>query len=333
MNIVMINPAHPSTPHISAVRAWRFSQELAHRGHRVMLLTGSSGSRASAEAPLTAHDWRHPFVEACALTPVQDVIPQASGAIRRATTAVRLLRHGGRQGGWVREAVRAAAQSRQTFRPDVVWCTCGMLESAFAAKQIAAEAGRPWVLDIKDNWESLVPRGLRHLMARRIRGWAAMTANSEFTANLATKGQATTPAVIYSGVEPDFFVSSRDAQEPPARFSINVIGSVYFADKLGSCLEGLRAWWEGVALNQRPLVSITYLGADVEIVKSVASRHWPQMPLQVPGYVPAPEMARLCKAAAANTYIANPTTFHHKLLELLASGRPVIAFPCEMPES
>lgn len=160
-----------------------------------------------------------------------------------------------------------------------------------------------------------------------------MTANSQFTSDLASKGLGAAPTVVYSGVEPDFFFSGTDSPETPVRFSLNVIGSVYFPDKLGSFFEGVRAWFDSLSAEQRQQVTITYLGGDAEIVRSVAASHWPQMPLQAPGYVPVAEMARFCKAAAANAYIANPTTFHHKLLELLACGRPVIAFPSEMAES
>ena len=147
------------------------------------------------------------------------------------------------------------------------------------------------------------------------------------------KWQRTTPSVIYSGIEPEFFSSGSGDEDRPARFSVNLIGSLYFPDKLGDCLEGFKAWFESLALDQQRLVTINYLGADVELMTATASRHWPQMPLHVPGYLHVTAMARLCKAAAANAYIANATTFHHKLLELLACGRPVIAFPSERLES
>jgi hypothetical protein len=334
MNILMINPTHPATPHISAVRAWRFSQELSRRGHRVMLLTGTpADAETAAIEPLLSHDWSQPFVLVCGLTPFEGVTSTRNRVMRRARTAVRMLRHGGRQGAWVRDAVRAVGQARQAFAPDVVWCTCGMLESAFAARRIAAQARCPWVLDVKDNWESLVPKGIRHLMTWRIRGWTAMTANARLNSDLATKWQGTTPSVIYSGVELDFFPSPDEAHARPLEFSVNLVGSIYSSDKLGRCFEGLGAWFEHLAEDQRSRVTLRYIGGDAEHVAAAARRHLPQVALHLPGYLPVGEMARLCKAAAANIYIANPSTFHHKLLELLACGRTVIAFPSERQES
>ena len=70
---------------------------------------------------------------------------------------------------------------------------------------LAKAFGCPWVLDIKDNWELYVPSGLRRLMAWRTRGWAAVTANAEFTARKANIWQRSDAAIIYSGVDDVFF--------------------------------------------------------------------------------------------------------------------------------
>jgi hypothetical protein len=44
-------------------------------------------------------------------------------------------------------------------------------------------------------------------------------------------------------------------------------------------------------------------------------------------------MARLCQHALANIYVFLGRTFHHKLFELLACRRPVIAYGGELRES
>ena len=199
MNVLMVNPVHPSTPHISAVRAWRFAEELAHRGHRVVLLTAHRADGGADQGPPTDnHDWHEPLV--LSFAGVNRKVPSVSPPrpLRRAATAVRLFRDGGRNGAWVRASVAGVTRSHAGFKPDVVWCTFGTMEGVFAAKQIAKVTGCPWVLDVKDNWELYVPRGMRRLMAWRIKGWSAITANAESTAYVAAKWHDASPAVIYS---------------------------------------------------------------------------------------------------------------------------------------
>ena len=134
MNILMINPVHPSVPHISGVRAWRFSQELAKRGHRVVLLTARhEGQTGDDTSIVDTGDWREPVVLACgAAAREESAVQPMKGLPGRLATAMRMLRHGGRGGAWVQEAVRTALRSRSAFEPNVVWCTFGMLESVFA---------------------------------------------------------------------------------------------------------------------------------------------------------------------------------------------------------
>ena len=55
--------------------------------------------------------------------------------------------------------------------------------------------------------------------------------------------------------------------------------------------------------------------------------------VKVNSYLPLSELAALCRSASVNVYIRNPAGFHHKLLELLACGPPVVAFPGETDES
>ena len=48
---------------------------------------------------------------------------------------------------------------------------------------------------------------------------------------------------------------------------------------------------------------------------------------------PIEELARRAAQSFANCYLWAPFGFHHKLLELLVAGRPVLAFPGEHAES
>lgn len=332
MNILLLNPTHPATPHISGVRAWRFAQELARLGHRAVLLTGDPPDGAAPTGPWASHDWSGPWIACCG-----PLVPDGPGAgpaiVRRAATAARVLRHGGRNGAWAEAAVRAAFRLRPSFDPDVIWCTVGRLEAAIATRRIATRMRRPWVLDVKDYWESVVPAGLRRLVSWRLRGCAAVTANARLTADLATRWLAMDATVIYSGVDDEFLRPAEAGIEPPAEFAVNLVGGTYFPDRLAQWCEGVGRWVDRLTPEQRQHLAFTYIGAEVDQVAGAVAARLPGLRWRYPGYVPMAEMAWLCRGAAVNAYIAHPATFHHKLLELLACGRPVMAFPEERLES
>jgi len=335
MNILMINPVHPATPHISAVRAWRFASELAVLGHKVILLTAAQQGQHPASSELIAdHDWKQVFIVACATSNKE---AEEAGALpkylRMLLTAWKMLKYGGRNRIWADNAMRAAHNLNKNFSPDVIWCTFGMLEAVFAAKNIAASTGCPWVLDIKDNWELYIPRGLRRLIAWRTRGWAAVTANARFTAGKARLWQKTEARVIYSGVDEVFFQRKPTSDLGPTPFYVNLVGGIYFADRLEDFLQGIEAWSKSLSHEQRTQIKIRYLGSNGQIFNAAASRCLTAIEFETMGYVDVNRMAGLCQNAAINAYIAHPGTFHHKLLELLACGRPLMAYPAETEES
>lgn len=328
----MINPTHPDTPHISAVRAWRFAQELARLGHRVVLLTATRNNAIPTLEVDPHYDWRQPCVLACAAVPhATSPGPRWLRPVHRARTALHMLKYGGEAKDWLRAAVRAGSNLPEECRPDVVWCTFGKMEAVFAARRIARALRVPWVLDVKDNWELYVPRGLRQLMVWRTRGFAAVTSNARFTQRMTQRWQRANARVIYSGVEDCFL--ARDRCKPAGRFEINLVGGVYFADALRTLLTGIAAWYRTLADAQRAQVRFRYLGAQGELVQRMAAEAVPGLVPELCGYVSAETMARLCRCAAVNTYTAHPGAFHHKLLELLACGRPVLACPSETEES
>ena len=83
--------------------------------------------------------------------------------------------------------MKATDALADAFQPDIVWTTFGSLEAVLVAKRAAARRRCPWVLDIKDNPEVFIPAGLRKVMAWRTRGCAALTANAQFTADVAAQ--------------------------------------------------------------------------------------------------------------------------------------------------
>lgn len=337
MNLLLVNPIHPSTPHISGVRAWRFACELASMGHHVVLLTGSrqdSDSHGALSNPET-HDWRQPLVLDSAV--FAEMAPSGrSGGLRKIRTLWQMLRHGGYHSAWSNAAVKAVERHASVFRPQVIWATIGKMESAFVARRLSRTLGVPWVLDLKDSWELYVPAPLRLAMARRVSGWKAVTANAESTGADARRWHRAEPRVVYSGVDNAFF-PTEPTQVPVGgagdRFVINIVGSLYFSDRLQEVLLGIGRWSSGLSLAERERVQLCYFGGDTKMFEQAVQLNPPMVSTRAEGYIPVEEMASAARAAAVNIYISHDGNFHHKLLELLACGRPVMAFPSECDES
>ena len=327
MKLAVVTTVHPATPHISAMRTWRFAQALAARGHQPVLICAGPavGTAAPVRRPEPArHDWSRPLVLEVPAAPVRWT--------GRAFTLVRLLVDGGNLAPWTRAAVAAARGLIQDFRPDLVWTTFGRLEAVIAGRRIARVAGCPWVLDLKDNWELYVPAPLRRAMVRRISGWAALTANAEFNRDLARRGLGGEATVVYSGVDAAFLARAGHL-DPGAGFAINLVGSLYDPRWLAVLLAGVRRWAAALAPEARRELRLVYLGADQRAFAAGLVRQPPGIAAASTGWVAVADLARACRGAGVNAYLFHPGTFHHKLLELLACGRPVLAVPGERAES
>jgi len=335
VRLLFVNPTHPFTPHISGTRAWRFAEELAKSGHQVVLLCATLNHNHTADdGGIEDHDWRKPFVLACDPDGTNRVGNAVlSAPVRKAVTVWSLLLHGGTMRRWATMADTAARRLFDRFRPDVVWATFGRMEAVFVARRVAYAVRCPWVLDIKDNWELYVPAGLRRMLVARTKGWAALTANSCFTQEKARIWQGTEATVIYSGVDPAFFADHTLGCRDSDLFCINLVGGLYYREKLVDFVGGLKQWADSLASDERNKIQLRYLGGDRELFQEVASVGNLAIDVTTTGYIPVYEMAQHCRCCALNVYIAHGSGFHHKLLELLACGRPVIAYPTELEES
>jgi len=315
MDILLVNGTHPATPHISGVRAGRFADELAKLGHRCVLICPAPQGRSPApRAPLGQHDWSAPYI-----SEVDDPAPAQSAG---PATLISLIRHGGRRAGF-RHAVLAAGRALGTeFRPQVGWGTFGTLEGVVALRTLAREQNFPWIFDDKDNPDIYVPRLARAPLAWRLRGYAALHGNSALHAAAAERWLGGTAEVVYSGVDDCFFPTG--AARPDRRY-LTLIGSLYYREVVAEIVDAVADY---NTTSGRPPLDIVHLGTQgawLENDRGVA--------VEAPGYVSAEEMAALCHNAVANLYVFLGRTFHHKLFELLACRRPVIAYGGELPES
>jgi glycosyltransferase involved in cell wall biosynthesis len=207
------------------------------------------------------------------------------------------------------------------------------MESVLLARRVARVWRCPWVLDIKDNWELYVPYGMRRVMAYRSRGWKAITANSRFTQEKARTWQRTDATVIYSGVDHAFIEAGRSTERDNRTFRLALVGSLYSRDAVSRLLIGLRQWINALAPQERRSVSLHYYGSDHRLLSEAITASAVKLAVDVAGHQRAPELARSCSLAAVNLYVSHSGGFHSKLLELLACGKPVVAFPREGQES
>src|ERR1700710_2662710 len=198
MKVLLVNGTHPDTPHISGVRAARFADELAKLGHRcVLICPPPAGRSAVPPAPLAAHDWSRPYISEIAEAPAV--------ARGRLSTGWSMLRHGGLRNTLRRHVVARGREVANAFRPDVGWSTFSALEGVVALRQLAREIGFPWLFDVKDNADLYLPRSVRPLLAWRLRGFAALQANSKLHADAARSWLGQDAEVVYSGVDDCFF--------------------------------------------------------------------------------------------------------------------------------
>ncbi|WP_066823955.1 glycosyltransferase [Sphingomonas mali] len=317
MDILLINGTHPAAPHISGVRAGRFAAELARMGHRCVLICPPvPGANAALLPSVPAHDWSEPLI-------IEADHPGMTRGGNKIATFVNLLRYGGRCTAFQRSVVARGRALAADFRPNVGWATFGSLEAVTALRTLAREQRFQWIFDNKDNPEIFIPRAARLPLAWRLRGYAALQANSVLHADAAQRWLGDTAEVIYSGVDACFF-EPHAAPKHPQRY-VTLVGSLYRGDMVDAILRAIAEFNATSALSP---VSVVHVGKQGDWIRS---NHG--VDVELPGYVSTDEMARLCQHALANVYVFTGLTFHHKLFELLACRRPVIAYGGELPES
>lgn len=341
MKALFVNSQHPDAPHIGAVRAARFASGLAQRGHRVVLLTPVLCTQDEGTWPtvlaatLNEHDWAEPLLLTHparldeGLLFRRDSIPST---VRRALTATELAFGNGTYGERVAASRPFWRPLAREFVPDIVWSTFGDTSNLRVAQSIAQLADAAWIMDIKDNWEAFLPCVLRGVVAWRFRDAAGITSNSEFHARAAARTMRGPIATIYSGVAPEM-IAAGDNPFPAAAFRIVLIGSMKGDRRIAAFLRELRGWLESRPPDERERVEFCYAGSAADIVADVAQSVSLPCRIDIRRYLSLRDLGALCKSAAANCYLWDPSTFHHKLLELLACGRPVIAYPGEHDES
>ena len=341
MRALFVNHVPPQAPTIGGRRVARLAEAVAGLGHRVVLLTET----ADADAPATPvaglagvldrHDWSRPFHITVRPRPAPFLPGMRTGRVpagpRQLMIAVSYLLNSGVFTDWTDAARAYVPVLRQEFRPQVVWACFGNTDAWNIGRMTAAACRCPWVADFKDPWEGFIPRGFRTILAGRYRDAAAMTAFSEAHAARAAPWFRQPTTVVYSGLGAGLLdTPAGPPGEPP---TLLVTGSVYGTERLRAFLDVLAGWLEG--RGRRPF-RFAYAGGDAEMVRQETTRLDGLAEVMVDGFLPFDELRRRQLAATANAYIRAPASrsiFHHKVVELLSAGRPVVCYPEDVPEA
>ncbi len=342
MRAVFVNYVHPDVPHVSAMRVRYFADILAQKGHQVVLLTRTLNDMETSKpaeqvaGELLSHDWSTPYHLACAPLPDRPLRALRGGRLprpgRMAIIAWYYLFRTGVFSDWAQGSRPYWRILAESFRPEATWGTFGNTDTLAVARGIARLARVPWIMDVKDGWDTFIPWPLRRILAKRFGDAAAITVNSLFQAECSRRWFSQEPTIVYSGV-PALLIDHPANLPQDDGFRITLVGSTYNCENLEAFVKGLRVWLNGLRPPERSKVTFSYAGADVKAVERACADLANFCRIDLHPYLELDKLMRLCMAANVNCYLWSPTTFHHKLIELLCCRRPVISFPGEHPEA
>jgi hypothetical protein len=331
MRAILVNHCHPDTPHVCATRMARFAEALTARGWRVVLLTETLEGRPADHRPedlaaaLEGHDWRSPFRLACA--PRRDRLLGAfrDGALppflRKAVAAGYYLTRGGVFTDWRDGSRPYWPVLASTFQPQVVWATFGNTDALAIGQGIAALAGCPWVMDVKDPWSVFIPGPVRRLLAGRFGDAAALTALSPDHAADAAPWFGRMPKVIHSGIGEALLAPM---PPPGEERRLLLLGGLYGQAGLEELLAGVGRWQGEGALT------LAYAGSETARFVEAAGRLVPHATVEAPGWRTLDEIRELAARSWATLYVRAPRAlFQHKLFELISLARPILCLPPE----
>lgn len=338
MRLVFVNHLHPAAPHIAGVRLRSLAEGLAGKGHQVVLLTQSLNPDdpppVDVEAALAAHDWSRPFVLGCPPAPSPLLASLRAGTLPRPLRMVAIawlyLVHGGVFPDWYNGTRRYWKLVATTFRPEVTLGTFGNTDAWLIARKLARLAGCPWVMDVKDSWQAFIPAPFRHLLARRFKDAAAMTTLSGSHLEAARQRFPVPGTVVHSGFPRELAWTYPSG----AGFRLLVTGGLY---GLGEAMvAGAVDWLERLPEAERAQAVFTYAGTEHAAMAESAARLSRLCTVEIHPFLPLKQLVELQREAFLNLYAkstAGPDWFHHKVLELLCAGRPMVSIPAEGVEA
>ena len=89
----------------------------------------------------------------------------------------------------------------------------------------------------------------------------------------------------------------------------------------------------GLPEEKQAKVRFIYAGQDSNEVAAATAELSIICPVEIIGFIPLEELRQIHRRAIANLYIKSNLTFHHKTIEMLSAGRPLICYPHETDEA
>jgi len=219
----------------------------------------------------------------------------------------------------------------EKFKPDLIWASFGNTDCWNIAKDLAHIAHCPWIADLKDLWSGFIPKTLQKIVSRHFNDYSAITTLSQYYHSRdILKYFNAKSEVIYSGFSSNFFAA--DSQEKQKDIILSITGGIYNGASLEKIFEGVQLWLLGLSKKKKSQIKIVYAGNDTAIVKSATARLSKIVSVEFRGYLPIDKLRILQKNSTANLYVKTDS-YHHKLIEMLSIGRPIICFPAETEEA
>lgn len=340
MRIAIVNACHPDRPHVCAFRGTTFANILAESGNQVLLLTppltqtGKGTSEADLREKLEQHDWSKfchvpgGFRDASILPSVRK--GRIPTPIRQGVIAYNYLIRGNIYNDWITRSSSLLPIIANDFKPDIVWAIFGNSSCWKMGQALAKVASCPWVADIKDNWQAFVPIGLRKITAQKFSDAAEYTVLSKAHGNTLPLQRDSKFKTVYNGISPALMqLVKSDGRDSELRDEILITGSLYRSDILAQLLQAIHGWQQ-----EHPGTNITYAGGDEDILDQAISNVDSAVEVKKLGSLSPHDLWQRQRNVRMNVYVRNPPNlFHHKLLELLAADRPILAYPGETDES
>ncbi len=337
MRIAIVNACHPEMQHVCAFRGTTFADILTQEGHQVLLITPPLKQNGNGDDPTTLgnqignHDWST-FCHVVGGFREGSILPSVrSGRIpapfRQMIIGYNYLIRGNIYHDWIAPSSALLPIIASTFKPQIVWAIFGNTSCWVMGQTLAQSANCPWVADIKDNWQAFLPAGFQIRTAQRFTDAAAFTVLSEAHIDTYPGFQSREIKTVYNGISPSLMASTSVSAE--IGNEILITGSLYNADILLDVLTGIASW-----PNPPGNLQVSYAGSDTSILERANSKFEDSLKIRHLGMLTPSDLWRRQRNAKVNIYIRNPPNlFHHKLLELLAAGRPILSYPGETDES
>ena len=341
MRFVFINHCHPDTKHICATRMREFSYAITKLGHEVILLTEVFPGKAAEISPeetrkkIKSHNFKSPLY--LSIQPKGHPLikrlrkKQLPWGIRQVVVICYFLYYKGVFTDWRKGSQIYLHPIADTFKPDLIWATFLNTDAWNIAKDLSKIAKISWVGDIKDPWGIYIPRPLRTFLAKHFDTCLALSTFSKFNSNDVTKWFKAPTTTIYSGYS--------ECNSKPVnianlhKINISLTGGIYNYNALKELIRGVKIWFDRLTEIEKSKVQLTYAGHDAEAVKKVMHQFNNFCHINLIGFIPLEKLKEIHESSIANLYIKIYTTFHHKTIELLSAGRPVICYPSEIEEA